>query len=137
MFNLLIRFNGSLTTKCTLSNNEPCLARPTLINLNPNEPHYYPLFLVLDRYNGNCNTFDDLSCRIYFPKITKDVNLNIFLYHNKNKWSKEISKTYFMWFHVNLMVENVIQIKSAITILTQVWKTNKTICMQRRWCLEF
>ena len=80
MFNLLIRFNGSLTTKCTLSNNGPCLARPTLINLNPNEPHYYPLFLVLDRHNGNCNTFDDLSCRIYFPKRTKDVNLIFFFY---------------------------------------------------------
>ena len=33
-------------TKCISLNNDTCLARPTLIDLNSNELHYYPLLLV-------------------------------------------------------------------------------------------
>ena len=31
VFILLISFSGSLATNCVSSNNEPCLARPTLL----------------------------------------------------------------------------------------------------------
>lgn len=42
-------------------NNEPCLARHALVDLNPNEL----------RCNGSCNTFND-------PNKIKDVNLKVF-----------------------------------------------------------
>ena len=37
MFRLivLLSFSESLATKCVSLNNEPCMARPTLIDLNP------------------------------------------------------------------------------------------------------
>ena len=40
-------------TKWISLNNEPCLARPTVINLNSNELYYNPLMLSLDRCNGS------------------------------------------------------------------------------------
>ena len=63
----LLRFSGSLgcitkvsdRTKCISINNEPSLARHTLTNLNPNELHYYPFMVSLERCSGSCNTLDD------------------------------------------------------------------------------
>ena len=60
------------------SNNEPCLARPTLINLNPIKLPYDPFMSSIDRCNGSFNTFDDASGRICVPNKTEDVNLNVF-----------------------------------------------------------
>ena len=57
------KISGS--TKCISLNNELCIARPTLIGLNLEEFHYnHPLMVTLGRYNGSCNTIDDLSSRI-------------------------------------------------------------------------
>ena len=33
----ILSFSQSLVTKCLFSNDEPCLVRPTLIDLNPVE----------------------------------------------------------------------------------------------------
>ena len=45
-------------------NNQPCLTRSIVIDLNPdkyNERLHFSAFMVnLNRYNGSCNTFDDL-----------------------------------------------------------------------------
>ena len=55
--------------------NEQRLARPPLINLNPNELCYYPFIVNLDIFSGWCNTLNDSpamaysSNRICDPKI--------------------------------------------------------------------
>ena len=51
--------SGSLATKYISLNDEPYLVRPTLINLNPDELHYYPFMVSMDRCNESCNTRDD------------------------------------------------------------------------------
>ena len=44
MFNLfivLLSFSESLATKCLFLNDEPCMVRPTYIDMNLNELKYY------------------------------------------------------------------------------------------------
>ena len=55
-FVVLLNFSGSLAPKSTSLNNEQCLARATLINLNPNELHYYPFMISLKIHNESCST---------------------------------------------------------------------------------
>ena len=54
------------------------MARPILIDLNPDEHNeglrYYPFMVNLDRCNGICSTFNDLSNRICVPNKTEDLN---------------------------------------------------------------
>ena len=48
LFIVLLSFNSSLTsdqTKCLSLNDEPCMIRPTLIDLNPVEFNYYPFMI--------------------------------------------------------------------------------------------
>ena len=37
LFIVLLSFSKSLATKCLFLNDEPCIVRPTIINVNPNE----------------------------------------------------------------------------------------------------
>ena len=50
----------------------------TLINLNPNELHYYIFMVSLDRCNGSCNTLDDPFARICFRNKKRNISFNVF-----------------------------------------------------------
>ena len=49
---VLLRFGGSLTAKCASKNNQPCIVRPTLLNLDPDELCYDPCVISLDSCCG-------------------------------------------------------------------------------------
>ena len=70
IFVALLTFSESLATKCLSLNNEPCMVRPTLIDLNPIEINYYPFMISLDKCNGSCNAADDLSIKLFVPSET-------------------------------------------------------------------
>ena len=66
------------STKCISQENKPYLARPTLIDLNPNELHFYFFLVSLVKCSGICITLDNLSSRIWFLNKIDDVNLDVF-----------------------------------------------------------
>ena len=62
VFVAVLSFEKALTAqviKYISLNNKPCLARPTFIDLNSDQLLYYPFVVILDRYDGICNTLDD------------------------------------------------------------------------------
>ena len=67
LFIVLLSFSESLVTKCMFLNDEPCMVRPTLIDLNPVELQYYPFMINLNKCTGRCNV---LSPKICAPKET-------------------------------------------------------------------
>ena len=83
----------------------------TLINLHPNEYSQelrcYPFTVNQSRCVGICNILDDLSSRVCVPNETKDSNLHVF---------NMVTGTNESNVNVNLIVFNVTQIKSGITI---------------------
>ena len=73
MFSLLIvllSFSISLAreakasdrTKCLFLNDEPCMVRPTLIDMNPNELKYCPFMISLNKCTGSCNVLSPKIC---------------------------------------------------------------------------
>ena len=72
---VLLSFSSSLVAKCVSLHDEPCMVRPTLIDLNPVEPKYYSFVISLDKCNGRCNV---LSPKICVPKKTKYKNVKVF-----------------------------------------------------------
>ena len=83
VFLVLLSFCSSLATKCVSLNEEPCIARPNLIVLNPVEHKYNSFMISLDRCTGSCNVFSPNIC---VPKETKDINVKAFnMLINKNE----------------------------------------------------
>ena len=45
--------------ECVSMNNQECKIRTEIINLNNNEPIYYPYSFKINRCKGSCNTIND------------------------------------------------------------------------------
>ena len=56
-------------------NDEPCIVRPTINDMNPVELKYYPLMISLNKCTGSCKV---LSSKICVPKETKDIYVKAF-----------------------------------------------------------
>ena len=78
VFIVLLSFSSSLTTKCLSLNDEPCMLRPTLFNLNPVKLKYYPLMVSLDKYSGSCKSGSHLSTKICVLSKTKGTHIKAF-----------------------------------------------------------
>ena len=88
---VLLCFGGSLAIKCVSINNQPCMVRSILIDLNPNELfyyyycyyyyyyyYYYSLIISMKRCNGSYCTVEDQVGIIYVLNEMEDINLRVF-----------------------------------------------------------
>ena len=109
---------SSLLT-CKSWNNQQCMDIPTHIDLNPDEYNQglpYDLFMVnLDKCTRSCNTLDDLSSKICVSNQIGNVNLSVFNMLTRMKKSKPLKNHVPCECNVNLILQNVIQIKREIT----------------------
>ena len=64
--------------KCVSMNNQECIIRPQLININSNEPSFYLYSIKVNRYSGSCNNIKDLYTKICVPDVVKNINVKIF-----------------------------------------------------------
>ena len=51
-------------------NNEECKARPKILNVNHNEPVYYPYSIKVNKCSGSCNTIYDPFAKLCVPDIS-------------------------------------------------------------------
>ena len=112
LFIALLSFSISLATKCLFLNEEPCMARPTLINMNPVELKYYPFMITLNKFAESCNV---LSTKICVPKETKDINVKAFnVITNKDE--------------AKAMTEHKCKFNSTTCNLNQKWNSKTCQC---------
>ena len=55
VFIALLSFSGSLTTTCKFLNNEPCITRSTLVDLDPDDISHYKFMVNFDKYDWSYN----------------------------------------------------------------------------------
>ena len=56
--------------ECVSMNNQECKARAK-ININNNEPVFYPFSVKVNKCSGNCNNINDLYAKVSFPDVAK------------------------------------------------------------------
>ena len=59
-------------------NNQACIVRPKTININSNNPIFYPFSVKINRCSGNCNNINDPYARICVPDTVKHLNVKVF-----------------------------------------------------------
>ena len=73
-------------------NNQECKIRPEIININTNEPLFYPYSIKINRCKGSCNTISDLYTKICVPDQIKNTNVKVF-----NLMSRTIKIRHIKW----------------------------------------
>ena len=58
--------------------NQPCKARPEIVNVNSDSPIFYTFSVKKGRCSGNCNNINDRYAKICVPGVGKDLNVKVF-----------------------------------------------------------
>ena len=57
---------------CISMNNQACKVRPEILNVNSNEPVFYPFSIKTSKCSGSCNNINDPYAKISVPHVVKD-----------------------------------------------------------------
>ena len=88
---VLLFFGRSLAIKCLSMNNQSCMVKPRFIDLNPDELHYHPFIISMNRCNESWFTVEDPFVRICVPN-KMDMKLKVFNIIKEINESKSLTK---------------------------------------------
>ena len=63
---------------CISMNNQACKVRSEIININSNEPVFYPFSIKTSKCSGSRNNINDPYAKICVPDVVKDSNVKVF-----------------------------------------------------------
>ena len=58
--------------------NQECKSRTEIVNINSNDPIFYPFRVKVNKCNGNCDNINDPYARICVPDDVKNLNVKVF-----------------------------------------------------------
>ena len=59
-------------------NNQECKVRPDIVNVNNDEPIFYPFSIRTSKCSGSCNNINDPYVKIFVPDVVKNLNTKVF-----------------------------------------------------------
>ena len=69
---------NAVPLKCVSMNNQECRIRPEIININSNEPIFYPYSIIVNKCSGSCNNINDPYSKLCVPDVVKNINVKTF-----------------------------------------------------------
>ena len=75
---LTVLSNFTNALDCISMKNKECKTRPQVININSNNPIFYPFSIKINKCSGNCNNINNPYAKTCVPDVKKDLNAKIF-----------------------------------------------------------
>ena len=64
--------------KCVSMTNQECKLRPEIVNVNSDEPVFYPFSIKTSKCSGSCNNINDPYAKMCVPDVVKNLNVKVF-----------------------------------------------------------
>ena len=64
---------------CVSMNNQECKVTPKIVDINSNNPMFYPFSIKVNICSGNCNNINDPYANIYVPDTVKYLNVRVLI----------------------------------------------------------
>ena len=77
--------------KCVSASNQECKARPTITNINSNEPLFYPYNIIVNKCSGSCNNINDAYSKLCVPDVAKDISIKVFNLMSRTNETRHVS----------------------------------------------
>ena len=78
--------------ECVSINNQVCKTRTKIIDVNSNEPVFYPFSIKVYKCSGGCNNINDPYAKLCVADIIKNINVKVF-----NLMSKINETRHMIW----------------------------------------
>ena len=59
-------------------NNQECKVRLQIVNVNSEEPVFYPFSIKTSKCSGSCNNINDPYAKMCVPDVVKNLNVKVF-----------------------------------------------------------
>ena len=73
---------GSLSSvnllECISMKNHKCKVKPEIVNVNSNDPVFFPFSIKTSRCSGSCNNINDPYAKMCVPDVIKNLNIKVF-----------------------------------------------------------
>ena len=109
--------------ECVSMNNQEYKARPRKINVNNNEPVFYPYSIKVNKCSGSCNNINDPYAKLCIPDFAKSINVKVFNLMSRINEAKSI-----IW---HKTCKCVCRLTSSVCNSRQIWNEyliDKGIC---------
>ena len=75
-------FGCNLSSMNTLKrisiNNQECKVRPEIVNINSNEPVFFPFSIKASKCSDSCNNTNDPYAKLCVTDVAKNLNIKVF-----------------------------------------------------------
>ena len=89
--------------------------RPQIVNVNSDDPVFYPLSIRRSKFSGSCNNINDPYAKLCVPDVVKILNVTAFNLMSRNNKTRHIKRvnanvdlmqTFVMMINVGVNVKN-------------------------------
>ena len=123
LINLAISFLNMVKVKsleCMSVVNQKFMSRPKILDINPNEPVFYPYSIKVNKCSGSCSTINDPFTKLCVPDITENINVKVF------NLIARINETRQIIWHETCKCR--CKLTSAFCNSRQIWNEDKCRC---------
>ena len=89
---ILSSLTNANSLSCTSMNNQECRVGPQFINVNGDEPVFFPFNFKTSKCNGSCNNINYPDAKICVPDVAKILTMKVF-----NLMSRTNETRYIEW----------------------------------------
>ena len=100
--------------------NQECKARPKIIDINNNEPVFYPYSIKVNKCSGSCSNINDPYAKLCIPDIVKNINVKVFNLMSRINQTRQI-----IW---RKTCKCVCKLTLAVCNSRQIWNDDKCRC---------
>ena len=75
---LLSTFTSVNSLSCISMNTQECKVRPEIVNVNNDEPVFYPFSIKKSKCSGSCKSINNPYAKMCVPEVVKDLNVKAF-----------------------------------------------------------
>ena len=111
---------NATSLNCISVKNQECKTRPKVINVNSNNPIFYPFSIKVSKCSGNCNNINNPYAKLCVPNVIKDLNVKVF-----NLMSRANETRFIKWYE---KCKCECTLNAIICNNKQRWNKNKCRC---------
>ena len=100
--------------------NQECKVSPKIINVNNNEPVFYPYSIKIIKFSGSCNNINDPYAKLCVPDIIKNINVKVFNLMSRINETRQLIR--------HETCKCVCRLTSSICNSRQIWNQDKCRC---------
>ena len=63
---------------CISINNQECKVRPQIVNVNGDDPVFFPFSIKTSKCSGSCNNINNPYAKLCVPDVVKNLNVKVF-----------------------------------------------------------